>query len=130
MLLSRSARLRLDPAISWPDFIGMSFVAGIGFTVALLVGDLSYGPNSTVHTYVKIGVLTGSLAAATIGAIILGIRNRHHQRQQGSLDNTYETQISRDEDEGVLTSTVTATQLGPDRQRWPCRLSHLRHFPS
>lgn len=84
MLLSRSARFRLDPAISWPDLIGMSFVAGIGFTVALLVGDLYYGPNSTAHTYVKIGVLTGSLAAATIGAIILGIRNRHHQRQQGA----------------------------------------------
>jgi NhaA family Na+:H+ antiporter len=82
MLLRRSTRFRLDPAIRWSDLIGMSFVAGIGFTVALLVGDLSYSPDSTAQTHVKIGVLTGSLAAAVIGAIVLGIRNRHYHREQ------------------------------------------------
>ena len=55
----------------------MSFVAGIGFTVALLVGDLSYGETSTAHTDVKVGVLTGSLVAAVLGGAILGIRSRH-----------------------------------------------------
>jgi NhaA family Na+:H+ antiporter len=56
-------------------------VAGIGFTVALLVGDLSYGETSAAHTDVKIGVLTGSLAAAVLGGTILGIRSRHYERQ-------------------------------------------------
>jgi len=80
-LLTRSPRFRLDPTIAWPDLIGISFVAGIGFTVALLVGDLSYGETSTAHTHVKVGVLLGSLTAACLGGAILGIRNRHYQRQ-------------------------------------------------
>ena len=81
-LLTRSSRFRLDPTLARPDIVGMSFVAGIGFTVALLVGDLSYSPDSTAHTHVKIAVLTGSLAAAIIGAIVLGIRNRHYHLEQ------------------------------------------------
>ncbi|HJQ89633.1 MAG TPA: Na+/H+ antiporter NhaA [Propionibacteriaceae bacterium] len=79
-LLTRSRRFRLDPTIAWPDLIGISFVAGIGFTVALLVGDLSYGEASTAHTHVKVGVLVGSLLAACLGGAILGIRNRHYWR--------------------------------------------------
>ncbi len=79
-LLTRSPRFRLDPTITWPDLIGISFVAGIGFTVALLVGDLSYGEASTAHMHVKVGVLVGSLMAACLGGAILGIRNRHYQR--------------------------------------------------
>ena len=79
-LLTRSPRFRLDPTIAWPDLIGISFVAGIGFTVALLVGDLSYAEASAAHTYVKVGVLIGSLIAACLGGTILGIRNRHYQR--------------------------------------------------
>jgi NhaA family Na+:H+ antiporter len=80
-LLTRSSRFRLDPSIAWPDVVGMSFVAGIGFTVALLVGDLSYGETSAAHTDVKVGVLTGSLVAAVLGGTILGIRSRHYERQ-------------------------------------------------
>lgn len=65
----------------------MSFVAGIGFTVALLVGELSYGEASTAHVHVKVGVLIGSLTAACVGGIILSIRNRHY-RQQGPKELT------------------------------------------
>jgi Na+/H+ antiporter 1 len=64
----------------WPqrdiELIGMSFVAGIGFTVYLLVGELSYGPASETEEHVKVGVLLGSLAAAIIGGLILSRRNR------------------------------------------------------
>ena len=83
-VLTRSPRFRLDPTIAWPDLVGMSFVAGIGFTVALLIGDLSYEEASAAHTYVKVGVLTGSLVAAGLGGTILWIRNRHYRRQSGS----------------------------------------------
>ena len=86
-LLTRSRKFRLDPTIAWPDLVGMSFVAGIGFTVALLVGELSYGEASTAHVHVKVGVLIGSLTAACVGGIILSIRNRHY-RQQGPKELT------------------------------------------
>lgn len=60
--------------------IGVSFVAGIGFTVSLLVGELSYATGSPAHDHVKVGVLAGSLIAAALGAIILGIRNHHYSQ--------------------------------------------------
>ena len=75
-ILSRLPSTRLDPELRWPELTGMSFVAGIGFTVSLLVGELSYGEESTSGEHVKIGVLLGSLVAALIGGGILAARNR------------------------------------------------------
>ncbi|HXH36145.1 MAG TPA: Na+/H+ antiporter NhaA [Plantibacter sp.] len=75
-LVTRIPGLRLDPSISWMDMIGMAFVAGIGFTVSLLVGELSFGVGSEADDHVKVGVLTGSLIAAIIGGTILSIRSR------------------------------------------------------
>jgi NhaA family Na+:H+ antiporter len=76
-LVTRIPGLRLDPTISWVDMIGMAFVAGIGFTVSLLVGELSFGVGSESDSHVKVGVLAGSLIAATIGGTILAVRDRH-----------------------------------------------------
>lgn len=74
-LLTRLPGLRLDKTLSWPDLVGMAFLAGIGFTVSLLVGELAYGASSVADEHVKIGVLLGSFIAAIIGGVILGIRN-------------------------------------------------------
>jgi NhaA family Na+:H+ antiporter len=78
--VTRIPGLQIDPTLKWIDMIGMAFVAGIGFTVSLLVGELSFGTGSESDNHVKVGVLAGSLIAASIGAIILGIRNRHYRR--------------------------------------------------
>lgn len=72
--------LRRDPSLRWPDLIGMSFVAGIGFTVSLLIGELAFGSASVADEHVKIGVLTGSLVAALIGGSILAMRSRRYRR--------------------------------------------------
>jgi NhaA family Na+:H+ antiporter len=74
-LLSRIPALRLDDTLRWPDLTGMAFLAGIGFTVSLLVGELAYGASSITDEHVKIGVLLGSLIAAIIGGLVLGRRN-------------------------------------------------------
>jgi NhaA family Na+:H+ antiporter len=78
-LATRLPGLRIDPSIRWIDMIGMAFVAGIGFTVSLLVGELSFGTGTESDNHVKVGVLAGSLIAATIGGATLGIRNRHYR---------------------------------------------------
>jgi NhaA family Na+:H+ antiporter len=78
-LVTRLPGLRIDPSITWIDMVGMAFVAGIGFTVSLLVGELSFGSGSESDDHVKVGVLTGSLIAALIGAAILTVRNRHYR---------------------------------------------------
>ncbi|WP_369815961.1 Na+/H+ antiporter NhaA [Mycobacterium sp. 852013-51886_SCH5428379] len=61
------------------DICGVALLAGIGFTVSLLIGDLAFD-GGTVTDHVRIGVLTGSLLSALLGATILGIRNRMYRR--------------------------------------------------
>ena len=78
-LVTRIPGLRIDPSIRWIDMVGMAFVAGIGFTVSLLVGELSFGAGSESDEHVKVGVLAGSLIAATIGGTMLALRNRHYR---------------------------------------------------
>ena len=77
-LVTRLPGLRIDPSIRWVDMIGMAFVAGIGFTVSLLVGELSFGVGSESDNHVTVGVLTGSLIAAVIGGAILAVRSRQY----------------------------------------------------
>ena len=36
-------------------------LAGIGFTVSLLIGELAFGTSSAADDHVKVGVLVGSL---------------------------------------------------------------------
>ena len=84
-LVTRLPGLRLDDSIRWIDLVGMAFVAGIGFTVSLLVGELSFGAGSESDAHVKVGVLAGSLVAAAIGSLILGARNRHYKRVAAGL---------------------------------------------
>ncbi|WP_144875165.1 Na+/H+ antiporter NhaA [Microbacterium sp. 1.5R] len=79
-LMTRLPSLRLDPSLRWFALTGMSFVAGIGFTVSLLVGELAYGTASAADEHVKIGVLAGSLVAALIGGSLLAISDRRARR--------------------------------------------------
>jgi Na+/H+ antiporter 1 len=58
---------------------GIALLSGIGFTVALLIGELAYGVGSERDERVKIGVLTGSLLAAMLAAIVLRLRNRQYR---------------------------------------------------
>ncbi|WP_338752390.1 Na+/H+ antiporter NhaA [Janibacter alittae] len=75
-VLSRLPSFQLDPSLRWPEMVGMGFVAGVGFTVSLLVGELAFGSSSVADEHVKIGVLMGSFVAAVFGAVILGVRGR------------------------------------------------------
>ncbi len=79
-LTTRLTRADLDPALSWWDVLGVSLLAGIGFTVSLLVGELAFGTGSDRDEHVKLAVLTGSLVAAVLAALVLGRRNRVYRR--------------------------------------------------
>ncbi len=86
--LSRVPTLRLDDSLRWPDLFGMSLLAGIGFTVSLLVGELAYGTASTADDHVKIGVLIGSLVAAVLGGAVLGVRSARARAAAGEERRT------------------------------------------
>ncbi|WP_278314392.1 Na+/H+ antiporter NhaA [Lolliginicoccus levis] len=78
-LMSKFTHAKLDDDLSWFDVLGVSLLAGIGFTVSLLIGELAYGPESLRDEHVKVGVLTGSVLAAFIASIVLRARNRAYR---------------------------------------------------
>ncbi|GGC99899.1 Na(+)/H(+) antiporter NhaA [Tersicoccus solisilvae] len=80
-LLTRTTRARLDPSVGWADLTGIAVLGGIGFTVSLLVAELSFATASPHHDHAKVAILTGSLIAAVLAAVILRVRNRHHRRR-------------------------------------------------
>ena len=79
-LMARFTKARLDDDLGWVDVVGVAVLGGIGFTVSLLIGDLAYGSDSGTNDQVKVGVLVGSLLAASIAAVILRLRNRVYRR--------------------------------------------------
>jgi NhaA family Na+:H+ antiporter len=66
----------LDDAIGWRDVVGLAMLGGVGFTVSLLVADLSFV--DVRRDDAKVGVLVGSLVAGLLAALVLGRRNRVH----------------------------------------------------
>jgi NhaA family Na+:H+ antiporter len=79
-LAARFTRADLDESLAWLDVLGLAMLAGIGFTVSLLIGELAYGAGTTADEHVKIGVLAGSLVSALAATILLRSRNRHYRR--------------------------------------------------
>jgi Na+:H+ antiporter, NhaA family len=79
-LVTRFTRARMDTGFAWIDVAGLAVLAGIGFTVSLLIGELAFGIGSDRDDHVKVAVLTGSLTAALLAAIVLRLRNRTYRR--------------------------------------------------
>lgn len=72
-ILTRYTRLRLGNGVDLPDIAAIGMLAGIGFTVAMLVAGLAF-PGETEVFHARFGVILGTFAAALLGAIAL------HQR--------------------------------------------------
>lgn len=79
-LVARLTRAELDGGLGWVDVLGLGLLAGVGFTVSLLIGELAYGAGSERFDHVKIAVLTGSVLAAALATIVLRMRNAVHRR--------------------------------------------------
>lgn len=71
-------RGKLDDAVEWIDLLGVAILAGIGFTVSLLVNDLAFDGAAAEHG--RVGVLLGSVLAALLASIPLMSRNRHYRK--------------------------------------------------
>ena len=66
-LAARFTRARLNPDLEWADVFSLAVLAGIGFTVALLIGELAFtDPADAEH--IKAAVLVGSLTASRPGS--------------------------------------------------------------
>jgi NhaA family Na+:H+ antiporter len=76
-LLCRLTRAEIDNDVLWRDVLGVAILAGVGFTVSLLVADLSFaGPERDAA---KAAVLAASVIAAVVAAAVLRRRNQIHR---------------------------------------------------
>ena len=78
-LMSTFTRAELDADLGWLDVLGIAMLAGVGFTVSLLIGELAYGVGNATDEHVKTGVLVGSLVAAVAAAFVLRMRNHRYR---------------------------------------------------
>ena len=78
-LVQRFTRAELAEGLSWWDVLGLALLAGVGFTVSLLIGELAFGAGTPADDRVKVGVLLGSAVSALLAAVVLRVRNRHYR---------------------------------------------------
>ncbi|MHA7209843.1 Na+/H+ antiporter NhaA [Arthrobacter sp. MDT1-65] len=78
-LVTKLTRASLDRSLKWIDVFGVSLLAGIGFTVSLLVAELSFGQGSIHDDHAKVGILAASLLAALLASSVLVLRNRRYR---------------------------------------------------
>ena len=73
-IMLRFFKLSLGEGIKLGDIVPISFVTGVGFTVSLLIAQLSFPANHPHEAHAKVAVILGSLLAIILGAIALKIR--------------------------------------------------------
>ncbi|MEU9050354.1 Na+/H+ antiporter NhaA [Streptomyces sp. NPDC048384] len=93
-LTARFTKASLSDDLEWADVFAVATLAGIGFTVSLLIGELAFGGDATLTDEVKAAVLMGSLIAAILATVLLKIRNTKYRAMVEAEE--------RDEDESGI----------------------------
>ncbi|MEK6201366.1 MAG: Na+/H+ antiporter NhaA [Desulfobulbaceae bacterium] len=70
-LLQQTRLSRLPPGINLHHIAGVSLLAGIGFTMSIFIGELSFAGQDDLLLQAKTGVLVGSLLAGISGFLWL-----------------------------------------------------------
>ncbi|GIU98956.1 MAG: Na(+)/H(+) antiporter NhaA [Actinomycetota bacterium] len=84
-LASRSGLGRLPQGAAWRDMAGLGMVAGIGFTVSLLITELAFGGTPSLEV-AKVGILAASILAGGAGALLLRRTGRNLREAGPSAD--------------------------------------------
>jgi len=79
-LVTRLSHGRLRPPVGWGAVIGAGAVAGIGFTVSLLIASLAL--QGTVLAEAKLGILTAALCASGLTWVIFRAVNQLPSRSR------------------------------------------------
>lgn len=76
-IASRDARLELQ----WQDFAAIAGLAGVGFTVSLLMTNLAFTNQSDILAEATLAVILGSLVSMGFGAWLSQLRGRYYIRK-------------------------------------------------
>ncbi|MEU7421855.1 Na+/H+ antiporter NhaA [Streptomyces antibioticus] len=93
-LTARFTRASLSEDLAWADLFAVATLAGIGFTVSLLIGELAFEGDAALTDEVKASVLLGSLIAAVLATVLLKLRNARYRR-------LYEAEERDDDRDGI-----------------------------
>ncbi|HHS94772.1 MAG TPA: Na+/H+ antiporter NhaA [Rhodobacterales bacterium] len=74
-LMVKSGLARLPDGVTWVHIYGLSALAGIGFTMSLFIGGLSF-ESAALMNEVRLGVLSASLISALVGYGVLMVASR------------------------------------------------------
>ncbi|MFI0897177.1 Na+/H+ antiporter NhaA [Streptomyces sp. NPDC020983] len=77
---ARFTRATLNPDLTWPDVFALAALGGIGFTVALLIGELAFGSDPALAAETKAAVLVGSAVSAVLASVLLKLRDTTYRR--------------------------------------------------
>jgi NhaA family Na+:H+ antiporter len=69
-LMVKSGLARMPTGATWAHIYGVACLAGIGFTMSLFIGSLSFADPAQMNA-VRMGVLSGSIVSAIIGYTVL-----------------------------------------------------------
>jgi NhaA family Na+:H+ antiporter len=64
---------RRPTGVKWLELYGVAALCGIGFTMALYIGELAFAADEAARAQVRAGVVLGSLASAALGIGLLRI---------------------------------------------------------
>ncbi|MEM6829315.1 MAG: Na+/H+ antiporter NhaA, partial [Bacteroidota bacterium] len=73
----------LPNGVNFKQILGISAVAGIGFTMSIFIDTLAFYGESHIINSAKVGIIIGSLTAAIVGYILLKIVTKGHEEFQG-----------------------------------------------
>ncbi|MFB8414053.1 Na+/H+ antiporter NhaA [Streptomyces albidoflavus] len=93
-LTARFTRASLSDDLAWPDIFAVATLAGIGFTVSLLIGELAFADDAGLADEIKASVLVGSLTATLLATVLLRMRNAKYRKLWEAEE--------RDEDENAI----------------------------
>lgn len=78
-IITRFTKAELNKDLAWADVFAVATLAGIGFTVSLLIGELAFEGDEDMINEVKAAVLVGSLIAAVLSGVLLKLRVRRYR---------------------------------------------------
>lgn len=76
---ARFTKASLSDDLAWADVFAVATLAGIGFTVSLLIGELAFSDDPVLTDEVKAAVLIGSLIATLLATVLLKLRNAKYR---------------------------------------------------
>lgn len=81
-LAARFTKAELSKSLYWGDVLAIGLLAGVGFTVSLLITKLAFVGDAELDALARLSVLMASIIAATLAVVALQIRKSVHLLHQ------------------------------------------------